>query len=255
MTNRYVTTIASWLTIATLVLGAAWIAAPPQPAASEDGISVFFSPNGGCTEAIVHEIDGAQNTILVQAYSFTSAPLADALLRAHNRGVQVSVVLDSSQQTEKYSSATFFSNQGIDLRIDAAHAIAHNKVMLIDNRTIVTGSFNFTKAAEERNAENVLIIQDKPDLVRAYLTNFNEHRAHSAEYAGPRGDAPPAPQVGDDQPSLDDAANRVTVHVTATGTKYHMAGCRYLSKSDTPISLKDAKRRGLTPCSVCHPPG
>jgi phosphatidylserine/phosphatidylglycerophosphate/cardiolipin synthase-like enzyme len=91
---------------------------------------------------------------LVQAYSFTSAPIAKALLNAHKRGVKVEVILDRSQKTQKYSSATFLYNVGIPVKIDAQHTIAHNKVMIIDGETVITGSFNFTKPADENNAEN-----------------------------------------------------------------------------------------------------
>jgi phosphatidylserine/phosphatidylglycerophosphate/cardiolipin synthase-like enzyme len=97
----------------------------------------------------------------VQAYSFTSASIAKALLEAHERGVQVQVILDKSQGTEKYSSADFLANQGVPTMIDANHAIAHNKIIIIDGETVITGSFNFTKAAQEKNAEKVLIIRDK----------------------------------------------------------------------------------------------
>jgi hypothetical protein len=72
--------------------------------------SVYFSPCGGCTEAVVEALGRAKSTVLVQAYSFTSAPIAKALVEAHRRGVKVEVVLDRSQRTEKYSSATFVRN-------------------------------------------------------------------------------------------------------------------------------------------------
>jgi phosphatidylserine/phosphatidylglycerophosphate/cardiolipin synthase-like enzyme len=84
-----------------------------------------------------------------------TAPIAKALLDAHKRGVQVQVILDKSQRTEKYSSADFLANQGVPTLIDANHAIAHNKVIVIDGEIVLTGSFNFTKAAQEKNAENV----------------------------------------------------------------------------------------------------
>ena len=87
--------------------------------------------------------------MLVLAYSFTSAPLAKALVDAHKRGVKVTVILDSSQRSEKYTSATFLHNAGVPVFIDGAHAIAHNKVMVIDGRTV-----NFTKAARSATAEN-----------------------------------------------------------------------------------------------------
>jgi phosphatidylserine/phosphatidylglycerophosphate/cardiolipin synthase-like enzyme len=143
----------------------------------------YFSPHGGCTEAIIGELNNAKNTILVQAYSFTSAPIAKALLNAHKRGVKVEVILDKSQRTEKYSSATFLYNSGIPTKIDAQHAIAHNKVMIIDGAAVITGSFNFTKAAEENNAENLLVIHDKK-LAERYTKNWEEHERHSGVYVG-----------------------------------------------------------------------
>jgi phosphatidylserine/phosphatidylglycerophosphate/cardiolipin synthase-like enzyme len=106
---------------------------------------VYFSPNGGCTEAIVKEITDAKSEILVQAYSFTSAPIAKALVDAHKRGVKVEAILDKSQRSEKYTSATFLADSRIPTFIDARHAIAHNKIMIIDQETVITGSFNFTE--------------------------------------------------------------------------------------------------------------
>jgi phosphatidylserine/phosphatidylglycerophosphate/cardiolipin synthase-like enzyme len=144
-------------------------------------VQVYFSPRGGCTDAIIEEIDQAKSEVLVQAYSFTSAPIAKALLKAYKRGVKVEVILDKSQKTQRYSSATFFSNARIPTFIDARHAIAHNKIMIIDRQTVITGSFNFTKAAEENNAENVLIIMSNY-LARIYHENWQKHKDHSQVY-------------------------------------------------------------------------
>jgi phosphatidylserine/phosphatidylglycerophosphate/cardiolipin synthase-like enzyme len=96
----------------------------------------------------------------------------------------VTVVLDRSQRTAKYSSATFLSNAGIHTYIDAKHAIAHNKIMIIDEAVVITGSFNFTKAAEGKNAENLLVIRGDDALVKKYLANFEEHLGHSEKYEG-----------------------------------------------------------------------
>ena len=144
---------------------------------------VCFSPKGGCTEAIVSQIDKAKSEILVQAYSFTSAPIAKALVNAHKRGVKVEAILDKSQKSERYTSATFISNAGIPTYIDSKHAIAHNKIMIIDKETVITGSFNFTKAAEEKNAENLLIIRNK-DLAKLYSENWSKHKEHAEKYEG-----------------------------------------------------------------------
>ncbi|MGO8698346.1 MAG: phospholipase D family protein [Limisphaerales bacterium] len=152
-------------------------------AGSQPAIDVYFSPQGGCTEAVVNALNHAAKTVLVQAYSFTSAPIAKALVNAHRRGVKVEVILDKSQRTERYSSADFVAHAGIPTYIDAKHSIAHNKIMVIDGYEVLTGSFNFTKAAEEHNAENLLVIQDAP-LAAKYAENWRKHLNHSELYPG-----------------------------------------------------------------------
>ena len=142
---------------------------------------VYFSPNGGATQAIIKEINDAKSEILVQAYSFTSSPIAKALVDANKRGVKVEAILDKSQRKDSYTEATFLTNMKIPTYIDSKHAIAHNKIMVIDKATVITGSFNFTKAAENNNAENLLIIKSK-DLAKLYLDNWGEHREHSEDY-------------------------------------------------------------------------
>lgn len=145
-------------------------------------IEVCFTPGDDCTGKIVKEINGAKKEIIVQAYSFTSAPIAKALTAAYKRGVKVEAILDKSQRVERYTSATFLHNAGIPVMIDSRHAIAHNKIIIIDRQTVITGSFNFTRAAQERNAENLLVIHGNNELVRRYLENYIEHRQHSTSY-------------------------------------------------------------------------
>jgi phosphatidylserine/phosphatidylglycerophosphate/cardiolipin synthase-like enzyme len=113
-------------------------------------IRVAFSPNSGATKLVTDTIHQAKKQILVQAYSFTSPAIAKALANAKASGVDIEVILDKSQWTEKYSGATYLANHKIPVLIDDKHAIAHNKVMIIDGNTVITGSFNFTKAAEEK---------------------------------------------------------------------------------------------------------
>ena len=154
-----------------------------REAISADNIAVYFSPAGGCTEAVVSNLNQAKSNVLVQAYSFTSAPIAKALVDAKKRGVNVQVILDKSQRTEKYSSADFLLHEGVPTFIDAKHAIAHNKIMILDGATVLTGSFNFTKAAESNNAENLLVIHDA-ELAAKYTVNWQAHLQHSDTYSG-----------------------------------------------------------------------
>ena len=139
---------------------------------------VYFSPDGGAEAAVVAALGRARQTVLVQAYSFTDEPIAQALKAAHDRGVAVRAILDKSQLTERHSDLAFLVQAGVPTWIDAVHAIAHNKVMVIDGRWVVTGSFNFTRAAEHRNAENLLIL-DAPELAARYARNWEAHLAHS----------------------------------------------------------------------------
>jgi len=102
---------------------------------------------------------------------------------AQKRGVKVDMILDKSNRTAKYSAADFTANSGIPTKIDAQHEISHNKVMIVDGEIVITGSFNFTKAAQEKNAENLLIIRDK-GLAAKYIENWQSHARHSEPYVG-----------------------------------------------------------------------
>jgi len=134
---------------------------------------------------VASTISQAKTEILVQAYSFTSAPIAKARVDAHKRGVDVQIVLDRSQRKERYSSADFTAHAGIPTYIDAAHSIAHNKIKIIDKAVVITGSFNFTKAVEEKNAENLLVFRSK-ELARGYIESWERHEEHS-EWNGEKG--------------------------------------------------------------------
>ena len=92
------------------------------------------------------------------------------------------VILDKSQRTQKYSCADLLVQSGIKTCIGASQPIAHNKVMIIDSQFIITGSFNFSKAAEEANAENVLIMEDM-DLAARVLANWRVDQMHSDPYS------------------------------------------------------------------------
>lgn len=142
-------------------------------------LEVAFSPKGGATDLVIKTIRSANQSIRVLAYSFTSAPIAQALVDAHKRGVDVEMVVDKSQKSERYTSATFIANAGIPIRIDFKHAIAHNKVLVVDGHTVQQGSFNYTKAAEQSNAENVLVNWNNPKLAQVYLKDWQRHWDHS----------------------------------------------------------------------------
>jgi phosphatidylserine/phosphatidylglycerophosphate/cardiolipin synthase-like enzyme len=169
-----------WLVLFFCILNAGAPDAGTIPATGS--AEVFFSPDGGTTAAIVREIDAAKSEVLVQAYSFTSVPIAQALLNAKKRGVRIEAVLDKSQRSERYTAATFLMNADIAVVIDARHAIAHNKIIIIDRASLITGSFNFSKSADQNNAENLLILKGNKPLLDRYVENYLAHRGHSVPY-------------------------------------------------------------------------
>src|SRR5207249_2302972 len=123
-------------------------------------------------------LNKARREVLVMAYSFTADPLTFALVEAKKRGVTVDILLDHSNEKESYSDLHIFLEHGLDPRIDANHAIAHNKIIIIDGRIVITGSYNFTNQAEHENAENLLVIRGHATLTALYRDNFFKHKSH-----------------------------------------------------------------------------
>jgi phospholipase D len=145
-------------------------------------IQVRFSPGGQCIQFVEAAIEKAQKSILVQAYSFTSIPIANALIAAHKRGITVSILVDKSQRTSKGTQVHRVAAEGIAVAIDKVPGIAHNKVMIIDDEYVLTGSFNWSKSAETSNAENLLLIEGTK-INDIYKDNWHK-RAGQSERLG-----------------------------------------------------------------------
>jgi phosphatidylserine/phosphatidylglycerophosphate/cardiolipin synthase-like enzyme len=143
---------------------------------SSPSISVYFSPRGGATSAIVSEIKRAEKSIDVAIYSFTSRKIAKALISAHKRGVKVRVVADEGSARSRNSVLPLLEAVGIEVRYKrgSGGGLMHNKYAVIDGKTVITGSFNWTVSAEKRNDENLLVIKRLPALVEAYEKNFEK---------------------------------------------------------------------------------
>ena len=150
-------------------------------------IQLAFSPGDDVAGLIVAAIGKARRQVLVQTYSFTHQDIAQALVNARRRGIDVQVIADQRQmETIATSRIDWLAEQGVPVWIDSEHAAAHNKVMVIDNglpeAAVITGSFNFTQAAQHRNAENLLILRGNPNLTEAYAANWRRHKIHSLPF-------------------------------------------------------------------------
>lgn len=135
---------------------------------------VIFSPSVQAEQAIIRFIQDAQKSVHVAAYAFTSRPIAQALLDARARGLDVRVVVDKSQAAGKYSAATFLANHTVFVRVDGEYQLQHQKVVIVDGVSVETGSYNFTASARDRNSENVIIIRNAPDLAARYEANWEK---------------------------------------------------------------------------------
>ena len=156
----------------------------PSVSLKEGAISVCFTPNKKCQMQIIREVNKAKDSIFVQAYSFTDRDIAQALIGAAQRGVQVQVLLDKSNRNDKHSAKDVVIQNNLPLRFDSPSGIAHNKVMIIDRSIVLTGSYNFSAAAYTRNTENLLIF-NSPDLAGDYIHNWYKRWDVSKEGAPP----------------------------------------------------------------------
>jgi phospholipase D len=134
-------------------------------------IDLCFTPPSNCANLITNVINQAKNTIHMQAYGLTHPEIINSLIKAKGRGVEVRILLDRSNLAQKYSKIEELKQTGIEVGIDRVSGIAHNKIIIADLYTVVTGSFNFTVSAAKRNVENVLIIQDS-NIAHSYLQNW-----------------------------------------------------------------------------------
>jgi phosphatidylserine/phosphatidylglycerophosphate/cardiolipin synthase-like enzyme len=122
---------------------------------------VCFSRAERCDDLLTGLIKGSKDRIYVAIYSFTSDRLAEALIEARRRGVDVRVVMERREANVTGSEYPRLLGAGVDVRLDANPGLMHHKFMVIDGEIVVTGSYNWSAAAEERNDENLVVIRDR----------------------------------------------------------------------------------------------
>lgn len=137
-------------------------------------VSVGFSPEGSAQQLVINTLNSAQQSINLMGYSFTSPEVVKALVAAKRRGVDVRVVLDSKGNQGRASEAAInlLVNAGIEVRTVDNYKIMHDKVAIIDDVTVQTGSFNYTRAAQRSNSENVIVMWQMPEVAQVYLGHW-----------------------------------------------------------------------------------
>ncbi len=137
----------------------------------EVAVENYFSPEDGVAAHILAEIARAQSRIRFMAFSFTSDEIADALIARARAGVTVQGVIEERNAESEYGQYTRLRDAGIDVRLDGNPYIMHHKVIVVDDATVILGSYNFTANAENANDENLLIIRD-PEVAAHFMVEF-----------------------------------------------------------------------------------
>ncbi len=160
-----------------MVLGS-YAQAQSKDVLTAEVLGVYFTPPTGVAREIIKHIDGAKKTIVAQVYSFTDTKISDALVRAKQRGVVVQLIQDSKAGVHNKETIRQLTQAGIEVRQDKVHMVAHNKVLVIDDEVVITGSYNYTYGADKNNAENAIALKSNK-LAEKYTANWKKHWAES----------------------------------------------------------------------------
>ncbi len=153
-----------------------------SPAGARAQWAACFTPAEDCEARIIETIGHARKTIRAQAYSFTSAPIATALVGAVRRGVDVRLIVGHARENSSgHTRVDHVATQGVVVLVDSPKGLMHDKIIIIDNETVVTGSYNFSASAAHRNVENVLIVNET-NVARRYGEHWRDRAAVSLPY-------------------------------------------------------------------------
>jgi phosphatidylserine/phosphatidylglycerophosphate/cardiolipin synthase-like enzyme len=160
------------------------LAKPPQDLAH---VEAAFTPGDDIAALITQHIARSRKSVQVQAYIFTDRRIANALLAARRRGVEVEVIGDAAQhESGGLPHLGALDRAGARIFLDATHAASHNKIVIVDgageSATVITGSYNFTHAAQSRNAENVVVISGNRRVTDRFVGNFELQRGQSTPW-------------------------------------------------------------------------
>lgn len=158
----------------------------PRVLPAQGTVQAAFAPWDDVESILVEALDTARRTIRVQAYLLTSKKIAGALVAAKQRGIDVQVLADAEQSHVASAKLDMLAAAGIPVFLETRYQNAHNKIVLIDPLstapTVITGSFNFTWTAQHKNAENILILRNNPDIATRYAVNWDRHLQQATPY-------------------------------------------------------------------------
>jgi phosphatidylserine/phosphatidylglycerophosphate/cardiolipin synthase-like enzyme len=145
----------------------------PDPTLTIGGaeVELCFSPSQGCSRLIEETVTTAEESIHFMAFSFTDTEIGNAMIERAEAGVDLTGVFESTGSQTRFSQYGVMQQAGLDVYTDGNPYAMHHKVIIVDERIVVFGSYNFTANADDSNNENLLIVDD-PDLAAAFEAEF-----------------------------------------------------------------------------------
>lgn len=139
----------------------------PTPELAE----AYFEPQQDCGARLISLLDRSRSDVRICVFTITDNAVAGAILAAHRRGVTVRIISDGDKARDRGSDIARLEASGVPVRVDFAADHMHHKFAVFDSHAMVTGSYNWTRGAAERNLENI-VVSDDPRLVRPFVEEF-----------------------------------------------------------------------------------
>ncbi len=133
----------------------------------------YFSPGDDCENAIVSSIRNANHSVKICVFTISENVITNEIIAAKKRGVSVTIITDNDKLNDKGSDIRWLADEGVRIKIDQSSSHMHHKFCIVDKEILLTGSYNWTKSAADRNQENLLVTED-PKMVKAYLNEFEK---------------------------------------------------------------------------------
>ena len=143
----------------------------------------YFSPGNDCLNAIISAIDHAQSSLKICVFTISDDRITEALLQAHRRGVKIKILTDNEKLFDLGSDIKQLAQAKIEIRTDNTKNHMHHKFAIMDNQTVLTGSYNWTRSAAMYNHENI-IVSDSKELVNDFLMQFDKLWQEMMEFRG-----------------------------------------------------------------------
>ncbi len=134
---------------------------------------VYFSPGEECRRCIIRQLERAKSSIDICVFTITDNQVSRPIREAHERGIAVRVIADNDKADDRGSDVYQLGRDGVPVRVDRSEHHMHHKYAIFDKRTLLTGSYNWTRSAADFNRENI-VVSDDPELVTPFQRSFDK---------------------------------------------------------------------------------